>query len=70
MGDVNSGFLGVFELRVQALRKRLKRELEKDKKVRNKHLLKDVIKQIKKWEKVLRDNGKDYNLCPHCGEKI
>lgn len=70
MGDANSGFLSVFEQRVQQARKRLKKELEKDKKDRSRHLLKDVIKQIKKWEKVLRDNGKDFKRCPHCGEKL
>ena len=70
MGDVSSGFLGVFEQRVQSLRKRLKKELEKDKPDRNKRLLKDVIKQIKKWEQVLHTHNKDTKKCPFCGEKL
>lgn len=70
MADVSTGFISVFEQRVQSSRKRLKKELEKNKPDRNRRLLKDIIKQIKKWEKVLREHGKDSKKCPHCGKRI
>lgn len=71
MGDATGGFVGVFEQRVNQLRKRLKNELEKDKKIRCKKTLKTVIKEIKEWEAVVKKHRKDSNKrCPHCGEHL
>jgi len=70
MGDSVGGFLGVFEQRVNQLRKRLKDELSKKKSERSKHTLKGIIKEIKEWEDVLKQHRKDSKRCPHCGEKL
>lgn len=70
MGDSAGGFLGVFEQRVNQLRKRLKDELDKDKPIRCRRTLKGIIKEIKEWEQVLKQHRKDSRLCPHCGEKL
>lgn len=70
MGDSTGGFLGVFEQRVNQLRKRLKDELDKDKPIRCRRTLKRIIKEIKEWESVLKQHRKDSKLCPHCGGKL
>jgi len=70
MGDSVGGFLGVFEQRVNQLRKRLKDELSKKKSERSKHTLKGIIKEIKEWEDVLKQHRKDSKRCPHCGERL
>lgn len=70
MGDSAGGFFGVFEQRVNQLRKRLKDELDKDKPIRCRRTLKGIIKEIKEWEQVLKQHRKDSRLCPHCGEKL
>lgn len=67
MADATGGFVGVFEQRVTHLRKRLKNELDKDKKIRCKKTLKNVIKEIKEWESIINKNRKE-DRCPHCGE--
>ena len=59
MGDSAGGFLGVFEQRVNQLRKRLKDELDKDKPIRCRRTLKNIIKEIKEWEDVLKQHRKD-----------
>jgi hypothetical protein len=70
MGDAAGGFLGVFEQRVHQLRKRLKDELDKDKPIRCRRTLKNIIKEVKEWEDVLKQHRKDSKRCPHCGEKL
>ena len=70
MGDSAGGFLGVFEQRVNQLRKRLKDELDKDKPIRCRRTLKNIIKEVKEWEDVLKQHRKDSKRCPHCGEKL
>lgn len=70
MGDAAGGFLAVFEQRVHQLRKRLKDELDKDKPIRCRRTLKNIIKEIKDFEDVLHKHRKDSKRCPHCGEKL
>lgn len=70
MSDAIGGFVGVFEQRVQMLRKRLKEELAKKKGDRSKNTLKSVIKEIKEWEQFLKSYRKEGKFCPHCGERI
>lgn len=70
MGDAAGGFLGVFEQRVHQLRKRLKDELDKDKPIRCRRTLKNIIKEIKDFDDVLHKHRKDSKRCPHCGEKL
>ena len=62
MGDSAGGFLGVFEQRVNLLRKRLKDELDKDKPIRCRKTLKRIIKEIKEWDDVLKQHRKDTKL--------
>lgn len=70
MSESSGGFLSVFEQRVHQLRIRLKIELEKEKPVRCKKTLKQVVKEIKKWERVLHEHAHDKKKCPHCGGKL
>jgi len=70
MAESAGGFLGVFEQRVNQLRKRLKNELDKDKPIRCRRTLKSIIKEIKEWENVLHKHRKDSKSCPHCGERL
>jgi len=70
MGDSTGGFFGVFEQRVHQLRKRLKDELDKDKPIRCRRTLKNIIKEIKEWEDVLHKHRKDSKKCPHCGKTL
>ena len=70
MGDAAGGFLGVFEQRVNQLRRRLKDELDKDKPIRCRRTLKGIIKEIKEWEDVLKQHRKDTRRCPHCDGKL
>lgn len=70
MSESTGGFLGVFEQRVQMLRKRLKNELDKDKPIRCRRTLKTVIREIKEWESVLSKQIKVKKKCPHCGEHL
>lgn len=70
MSEAAGGFLGVFEQRVNQLRKRLKNELEKDKPIRCRRTLKNIIKEVKEWEDVLKQHRKDSKRCPHCGERL
>lgn len=70
MSESSGGFLSVFEQRVHHLRTRLKVELEKEKPNRCKKTLKQVVKEIKKWERVLHEHAHDKKKCPHCGGKL
>ncbi len=70
MSESSGGFLSVFEQRVQQLRKRLNEELEKEKPIRCRRTLKRVVKEIKKWEKVLHEHSHDRKKCPHCGGRL
>jgi hypothetical protein len=70
-GDAGGGFIAVFEQRVGLLRKRLKDELAKDKKERNRRTLKSVIKEIKSWNSTLKQLRKSSeHKCPHCGGQL
>jgi DNA-directed RNA polymerase subunit RPC12/RpoP len=70
MGDSAGGFFGVFEQRVNQLRKRLRDELDKDKPIRCKRTLKGIIKEIKEWEGVLKQHRKEERRCPHCNGRL
>ncbi len=70
MSESSGGFLTVFEHRVKHLRKRLNTELEKEKPARCRKTLKQIVKEIKKWENVLHEHAHDKKKCPHCGERL
>ena len=66
-----SGFLDIFEGRLNKLRQKLKQELEKSKSDRCRITIKSVLRDARKLKKVVQQ-GKEENKqsCPHCGGKI
>jgi hypothetical protein len=66
-----SGFLDIFEGRLNKLRHTLKTELEKTKSERCRTTIKNALKDAKKLKKVVQQ-GREENkqICPHCGGKI
>jgi hypothetical protein len=66
-----SGFLDIFEGRLNKLRQKLKQELEKSKSERCRTTIKAVLRDARKLKKVVQQ-GKEENKqsCPHCGGKI
>ena len=66
-----SGFLDIFEGRLNKLRQKLKQELEKSKSDRCRTTIKSVLRDARKLKKVVQQ-GKEENKqsCPHCGGKI
>ena len=67
MGRKITAFAGVFEQRLNLLKKDLKQELEKSKSDRQKHRLKSLVKQCKE----MRDLVKELKpKCPHCGGEL
>jgi len=67
MGKKITAFVGVFEQRLNALRKDLKKELDKAKSDRQKERLRSLLKEAKE----LRDLVKELKpKCPHCGKEI
>jgi hypothetical protein len=64
-------FLDVFEKRVEAARQRIKEELKKDKKDRDKENLKLLLKEVKDIRKSVREAKKEHiKVCPHCGHVL
>ena len=62
-----TAFAGVFEQRLNVLKRDIKKELEKSKGERQKERLKKLIRECKD----LRDLVKDLKpKCPHCGKAI
>ena len=66
-----SGFLDIFEGRLNKLRQKLKQELEKSKSERCRTTIKSALRDARKLKKVVQQ-GKEENKqsCPHCGGKI
>jgi wobble nucleotide-excising tRNase len=66
-----SGFLDIFEGRLNKLRHTLKTELEKTKSERCRTTIKNALRDAKKLKKVVQQ-GREENkqICPHCGGKI
>jgi hypothetical protein len=66
-----SGFLDIFEGRLNKLRHTLKTELEKTKSERCRTTIKNALKDARKLKKVVQQ-GREENKqsCPHCGGKI
>ena len=62
-----TAFAGVFEQRLNVLKRDIKKELDKSKGERQKERLKKLIRECKD----LRDLVKDLKpKCPHCGKAI
>jgi len=66
-----TAFLGVFEEKLEKMKKRLKLELEKTSKDRNKVWLKESIKEAKKMRDLVKKMKKETkDSCPHCGKDL
>ena len=68
-----TAFLGVFEGKLDKLRKQIKKELDKPKKERNKHFLKKVLgeaKEIRALVSEMKDENTIEVKCPHCDKKF
>lgn len=63
MSDL-SGYIPIFESKLNKMRDRLKSELQKPKKERSRQMIKDLLKDCKKLKKLLLDKRAK---CPHCG---
>jgi len=62
-----TAFAGVFEHRLNVLKRDLKRELEKAKSDRQKDKLKKLMKEAKELRDLVRELKPK---CPHCGGEI
>ncbi len=68
-----NAFVGVFEDKLDKIRKKLKKELEKPKAERKRESLKAVLKEAKALRNMIREMKDDHAVevkCPHCGERF
>ena len=66
-----TGFIEIFEGRLNMMKLHLKTELSKDKHQRNRKWLKSQLRETKALNKTLKDmRHVNTKLCPHCGEKL
>ena len=66
-----TGFIEIFEGRLNKMKLHLKEELGKAKGERNRKLIKSQLADAKKLNKTLKDmRTANTRLCPHCGEKL
>ena len=62
-----TAYAGVFEQRLERLRKDLKKELDKAKGDRQKHRIKNLLKEAKDLRNLVRELKPK---CPHCGKAL
>jgi len=66
-----TGFIEIFEGRLNKMKLHLKEELSKAKSDRNRKLIKSQLADAKKLNKTLKEmRTANTKLCPHCGEKL
>ena len=66
-----TGFLDIFEGRLNKMKLHLKEELSKAKHERNKTLIRRNLADARKLNRTLKDMRKiNVKCCPHCGEKL
>ena len=66
-----TGFIEIFEGRLNKMKLHLKAELSKDKHERNRKWLKTQLRDTKALNKTLKEmRNANTRLCPHCGEKL
>jgi len=66
-----TGFIEIFEGRLNKMKLHLKEELGKAKSERNRKLIKSQLSDAKKLNRTLKDmRTANTKLCPHCGEKL
>ena len=66
-----TGFIPVFEERLEILKKSLKNELQRAKSERRKDVMKTLVKDAKKLQKTINEVKKENaKICPHCGGEL
>ena len=66
-----TGFIPVFEQRLEKLKNTLKIELQRAKSERRKDVMKRLVKDAKSLQKTIKDAKKhNAKTCPHCGGEI
>ena len=66
-----TGFIEIFEGRLNKMKLHLKAELGKAKHERNRKMIKSQLADARKLNKTLKEMRNANNkLCPHCGEKL
>lgn len=66
-----TGFIEIFEGRLQKMKLHLKEELSKAKSDRDRKTIRRITADAKKLNKTLKEmRNANTKLCPHCGEKL
>ena len=66
-----TGFIEIFEGRLQKMKLHLKEELSKAKHERDKKSIRRNLSDARKLNKTLKEmRNVNTKLCPHCGEKL
>ena len=66
-----TGFIEIFEGRLQKMKLHLKEELSKAKTERSRATIKRIISDARKLNRTLKEmRNVSAKKCPHCGEKI
>ena len=66
-----TGFLGIFEEKLNRQKKELAKELELSKSDRRKEWMKRQIKESKKLRDLIKEMKNEMDVkCPHCGETL
>lgn len=66
-----TGFIEIFEGRLNKMKLHLKEELSKAKGERDKQAIKRIVADARKLNRTLKEMRKaNTKLCPHCGEKL
>jgi len=66
-----TGFIEIFEGRLNKMKLHLKEELSKAKGDRDRKAIRRITADAKKLNKILKEmRNTNTKLCPHCGEKL
>ena len=66
-----TGFIEIFEGRLNKMKLHLKEELTKAKHERDKQAIKRIVADARKLNRTLKEmRNATTKLCPHCGEKL
>ena len=66
-----TGFIEIFEGRLNKMKLHLKAELGKVKSERNRKMIKNHLSDARKLNRTLKEMRQaNTRLCPHCGEKL
>lgn len=66
-----TGFIEIFEGRLNKMKLHLKQELTKAKGERDKQAIKRIVADARKLNRTLKEmRNANTKLCPHCGEKL